>query len=81
FIEVFWFLKQTDILVYIHNCISAMEPELADISKLEIKANSSVPSLSLLSTLGLFRYSDENNLKIALDLILEYVTKRPTEIS
>ncbi|MBN3949107.1 MAG: hypothetical protein HWQ38_22610 [Nostoc sp. NMS7] len=81
FIEVFWLLKQTDILVYIHNCISAMEPELADVSKLEIKAKSSVSSLSLLSTLGLFRYSDENNLKIALDLILEYVTKRPTEIS
>ncbi|MBD2412535.1 hypothetical protein FACHB389_00770 [Nostoc calcicola FACHB-389] len=81
FIEVFWFLKETDILVYIHKCISAMEPELADLSKLEIKANSTVPSLSILSTLGLFRYSDESNLKIALNLILEYVTKRPSEIS
>lgn len=81
FIEVFWFLKETDILVYVHNCIFAMEPELADLSKLEIKANSTVPSLSILSTLGLFRYSDESNLKIALDLILEYVTKRPSEIS
>jgi len=81
FIEVFWFLKETDILVYIHNCISAMEPELADLSKLEIKANSSIPSLSLLSTLGLFRHSDENSLKIALDLLLEYVTKRPDKIS
>ncbi|WP_448268952.1 nSTAND3 domain-containing NTPase [Nostoc sp. DSM 114159] len=81
FIQVFWFVKQTDIFVYIQNCISAMEPELADLSNLEIKANSNIPSPSLLSTLGLFKHSDENNLQMALELILEYVTKRPTEIS
>ncbi|MBN3960222.1 hypothetical protein [Nostoc sp. NMS8] len=80
-IQVFWFLKQTDILVYIQSCISAMEPELADLSNLEIKANSNIPSLSLLSILGLFNHSDKNNLQMALELILEYVTKRPTEIS
>jgi hypothetical protein len=81
FIQVFWFLKQTDILVYIHNCISAMEPELPDLSKLKIEPNSNIPSPSILSTLGLFNHSNENNLQMALELILEYVTKRPTQIS
>lgn len=81
FIEVFWFLKKTDILVYIYDCISTMEPEPIDPSKLEIKSNSSMPSSSILSTLALFRYSDENNLRMALNLALEYTTKRPTEIS
>ncbi|MEH2302978.1 MAG: hypothetical protein V7K88_29425 [Nostoc sp.] len=81
FIQVFWFLKETEILVYIHKCISAIEPELADVSKLEIKANSSVPSPSILSTLGLFNHSGENNLHMALELLLEYVIKRPSEIS
>ncbi|MCC5600702.1 hypothetical protein [Nostoc favosum] len=37
FIQVFWFLKKTDILVYVHNCISAMEAESVDLSKLDIK--------------------------------------------
>ncbi|MBE8986601.1 hypothetical protein [Nostoc sp. LEGE 12450] len=81
FIQVFWFLKQTDILVYIHKCISAMEPELADLSKLKIEPNSNISSPSILSTLGLFNHSNENNLQMALELILEYVTKRSTEIS
>ncbi|MEH2044958.1 hypothetical protein [Nostoc sp.] len=81
FIQVFWFLKETDILIYIHNCISAMEPELADVSKLEIEPNSNIPSPSILSTLGLFNHSDENNVQMALDVLLEYITKRPSEIS
>lgn len=81
FIKVFWFLKKTDIFVYVHKRISAMEAESVDLSKLEIKPNSNIPSDSLLSTLGLFTRSDENNLKMALALLLQYVTKRPTEIS
>ncbi len=40
-----------------------------------------MPSSSILSTLALFRYSDENNLRMALNVALEYTTKRPTEIS
>ena len=58
-----------------------MEAESVDISKLEIKPNSNLSSPSLLSTLGLFSYSDENNLRIALDLLFKYLTKRPSELS
>ncbi|OKH26515.1 hypothetical protein NIES593_00135 [Hydrococcus rivularis NIES-593] len=80
FIQVFWFLKETDILVYVHNCISIMEQESVDLSKLDIKPNSSIASLSILNILNLFSHSDESNLKIALDILLQYAKKRPTEI-
>lgn len=79
--EVFWFLKKTDILLYIRDCISKMEPEIIELSNLEIKPNSNIPSPSLLKILGLFRYSDENNLRMALDLLFKYLTKRPSELS
>jgi hypothetical protein len=81
FMQVFCFLKQTDILLYVRDQISKMEPESVDLSKLEIKPSSNLSSPSLLSTLGLFSYSDENNLPMALDLLFKYLTKRPSELS
>lgn len=81
FMQVFWFLKQTDILLYVRDHISNMEAESVDISKLEIKPSSNLSSPSLLSTLDLFRYSDENNLRMALALLCKYLTKRPSELS
>jgi hypothetical protein len=75
FMQVFWLLKQTDILLYVRDQISKMEPESVDLSKLEIKPSSNLSSPSLLSTLGLFSYSDENNLRMALDLLFKYLTK------
>jgi len=80
FIQIFWFMKKTDILVYIDQQISAIEPESVDFSKLEIKPNSEIPSLSLLSIICLFSHSGENNLKMPLELLFQYVKKRPTEI-
>lgn len=79
--EVFWFLKETDILLYIHDCISKMEPETVDLSTLEIKPNSNLSSPSLLTTLGLFIHSDESNFRMALDLLFKYLAKRPRELS
>ena len=80
FIQIFWFMKETDIFIYVYQQISAIEPEPVDFSKLEIKPNSAIPSLSLLNIIGLFNHSDEDNLKMALELLLQYVKKRPTEI-
>lgn len=80
-IQIFWFLKETDILIHVRDCISKMESESVDLSKLEIKSNSHIPSSSPLKILGLFSHSSESNLKIALALVLNYTAKRPTEIS
>lgn len=81
FMEVFWFLKKTKILIYVSDRISKMEPESVDLSKLEIKPSSNLSSPSLLSTLALFSYSDENHLRMALELVFKYLTKRPSELS
>jgi hypothetical protein len=81
FMQVFWFLKKTETLLYVSNHISNMEAESVDISKLEIKPNSNLSSPSLLSTLGLFSYSDESHLRMALELVFKYLTKRPSELS
>jgi hypothetical protein len=81
FMQVFWLLKQTDILLYVRDCISKIEPESVDVSKLEINHSSNLSSPSLLSTLGLFSYSEENNLRMALALLFNYLTKRPSQLS
>ena len=81
FMQVFWFIKKTETLLYVSNNISNIEAESVDISKLEINPSSNLSSPSILSTLGLFSYSDENNLRMALALLFNYLTKRPSELS
>jgi len=78
--EVFWFLKETDILIYVHDCISKMEAEVVDLSTLEIKPNSQLSSPSILTTLGLFVHSSQSNFRMALDLLFRYLAKLPKEL-
>jgi hypothetical protein len=80
FIQIFWFMKETDIFIYVYQQISAIEPEPVEFSKLEIKSNSDIPSLSLLNIISLFNHSVEDDLKKALELLFKYVKKQPTEI-
>lgn len=77
--DVFWFLKETDTLLYISERISEMEPESVDLSEIRIGTNSNIPSPSILSILGSFAYSDEDTLRMALDLLFRYLAKRPSD--
>ena len=79
-IQVFWFLKTTDVLLYVRDCIAGMPSAIVDISSIEIKPNSNLASPSLLTTLGLFIHSSESNFQIALNLLVEYLVKRPKEL-
>jgi hypothetical protein len=81
FMQVFWFLKETEILLYVSDCISKIQPEIIDLSTLDMKSNSNLSSPSLLTTLGLFIYSDEIDFRIALELLFQYLEKRPSEVS
>jgi len=81
FMQVFWFLKETEILIYVSDCISKIQPETIDLSTIDIKSNSNLPSPSLLTTLGLFIYSNESNFRIALELLFQYLEKSPREVS
>lgn len=51
----FWFINQTKTLLYVKNRIQEMETTSTDISKIEFKANSTLPSPSLLSVLVPFQ--------------------------
>ena len=81
-IDVFWFLKPTDTLIYIQGRINGINGQdfVFDDIKFEVASNSSLPGF--LSALPLFRYlGEENQLKMSLDLFLQYAEKQPEETS
>ena len=47
---------------------------------MEFKADSNMSSPSLISILRSFTHSDEAKFRIALGLLLDYLTKRPSEL-
>lgn len=79
-IETFWFAKETDALIYVRDQIGQMQPESIASSEITFEPDSYVPSSSVLSVLANFRNSDDNNLRIALGLMCDYLEKRPAEV-
>ena len=77
--NTFWFLKETATLLYLRGFISDMEPEAVDPSRLKAKADSGIPSPSVLSVLRAFGYSSLDNFKMALGLLSEHTKKRPKD--
>ena len=78
--EAFWFAKETDVLVCIKESISNLEPDATPQSDDEIKPDSNIHSPSILSVLKKFNQSGEENLKVALALIYDYLQKRPADL-
>ncbi|MCF6202947.1 MAG: hypothetical protein L3J59_04635 [Methylococcaceae bacterium] len=78
-IDVFWFLKPTETLIYIQGKISSIESQdiIFNDIKFEENSNSSLPEF--LSTLSLFRYLEEDQIKVSLDLFLKYAEKQPLD--
>lgn len=81
FMDVFWFLKETDTLLYISQHISEMESEPLKLSGAGVGSNSNIPSPSILSILGSFRYSEEKTLRIAIELLYRHLAKRPSDLA
>jgi hypothetical protein len=79
-INIFWFLKPTDALIFVKKSIDEMESKSVVSSKLEFKPNSFIPSPSLLSIIGSFGQADESNVRIAIGLLLDLVEKRPSDL-
>ncbi len=76
-IDVFWFLKPTDTLIYIQNKIEGINSQDIIIYDIKFEANSNTSLPKFLSTLSLFRYLDEDKVKLSLDLFLQYAKKQP----
>ncbi len=79
-LEVFWFLLPTETLLYVKGQIDEMDSKEFDLSRMEFKENSRIPSPSILDILGSFKYGNDADFRIALELLLEYVAKRPDEL-
>jgi hypothetical protein len=81
-LDVFWYVKQTDTLIYLKEKIDALAAEPTPTSGLSfVKSNALPPSPSILGILDNFGSSGELSLKTALSLILDYLEKKPAEVS
>ncbi len=78
-IDVFWFIKETDTLTYIRDRIAAMEVEQNVLAGGEFKPDANIPSHSLLSFIGRFRYLGDAPTRIAVGLLLDYLAKCPSK--
>ena len=78
-INTFWFLLQSDVLVYIRDRIAAMAEVPCELESISFEeASNSLSSHPILETLSLFRQaSDESTFKAALELAFNYVDKNP----
>lgn len=81
FVEIFWYLKESEILEKLHEEIQDLEQEHIDVNTIDIFKSSDNKSDTILYILSLLsRSNDENNLKIAIDLIVMYLNKKPNKI-
>ena len=78
-IKTFWFLLQSDVLIYVRDSIADMEKQPLDLSTLSFDStNVTFNAHPLLEILKLFRQAnDESTFKSALNLAFEYVDKVP----
>lgn len=81
-LDVFWFTKRTDTLLWVRDRIDELKPEPLDLSSITFaKGSSAVPSPSIVSVLKSFASAKEDEARMALDLLSQYLAKRPAETS
>jgi hypothetical protein len=78
-IDVFWFLKPTATLVYIQDKITSINNSDIDLENIKFEPDSNAFLPGFLSTLSLFRHLGVDQTKMSLDLLLQYVVKKPNE--
>lgn len=80
-LDLFWFVKPTDTLVYLQEKIDSMEAVPTLLTDLTFgKSNALPPSPSILGILDNFGSGDQASVNAALSLILDYLQKRPAEL-
>lgn len=75
--QTFWFLKRTDVLCYIQEQIDALNVEEAEPAALNFAPDRNSVEDFQLKLIRLFRFSEQSEVKVALELLLAYVAKRP----
>ncbi len=78
-IDVFWFLKPTETLLYIQNKVERLNVQKISIDGVKFEADSSSTLTDFLSTLSLFRFLDVTEITMSLDIFMQYLNKQPQE--
>ncbi|WP_369178699.1 AAA family ATPase [Candidatus Thiodubiliella endoseptemdiera] len=78
--DVFWYLKQTDILIYFREKINNIANEEFDINSLDFwtRRNTNVINDEILKQLVVFQYDNAQTISPITQLILTYFEKRPS---
>lgn len=80
-INAFCFIKRTDTLLWIRDRIDKLAQESVEIAEINFeKSSNTPPSPSILSVLRPFDSVGEDEVRMALDLLLRYLAKRPSEV-
>lgn len=79
--DVFWFLKPTETLIYIQEKIASYSIDKLNIDDIVFEANSNSSLPDFMSPLLSFRYYGLDELNISLDLFLKYIQKQPQHTS
>lgn len=81
FVEIFWYLKELEILEKLHEEIQDLEQGHIDVNSIDIFKDNDNRSDLVLNILSLLsRSNDESNLKITIELIVMYLNKKPNKI-
>lgn len=81
FVEIFWHLKESEILEKLHEEIQDLEQEHIDVNSIDVFKDNDNRSDLVLNILSLLsRRNDESNLKITIELIVVYLNKKPNKI-
>jgi hypothetical protein len=80
--DVFWWVKQTDSLIYVKSMVDKMPSGPAPIGDVHFAMSNQLPATaSVLSILDNFRNAEASARRTALKLLVEYVQKRPSDLS
>ncbi|TXL02304.1 hypothetical protein BMR08_18560, partial [Methylococcaceae bacterium CS2] len=78
-IDVFWFLKPTETLVYIQKKVECLNVQKIGIDEIKFETDSSSNLTDFLSTLSLFRFLGVTEMKMSLDIFMQYLNKQPQD--
>jgi len=80
-LETFWFVNETDTLVFAKSLIEEMPSEKINIEQVHLTIdNNSPPNRTALSLLKPFSNANMVNVGISIDLILDYAEKNPSDM-
>ncbi len=79
-ILLFWYIKQTDTLLYTRKRIEELTADPIEPAALDFKEAQDTSDPSLLRIIAQFRFADDDTFRIALELLLDYLAKKQAKL-